>query len=152
MFPPLPPAMPPWPGGKPPWERAAEVKQSPPPAGQQQQQGAQQAMPAFPVRPQVVHGLVPPQLLQPTLPFWITPQYFRAPQPQPQPQAQPVPQRPQQQAQAPGPVIEQTPAGPVRVERTEEKSNKPQQFVPVLPVMSPGLPLGARQRDYWTRT
>ncbi|HYF78325.1 MAG TPA: hypothetical protein VD973_14395 [Symbiobacteriaceae bacterium] len=192
MFPPLPPAMPPWPGSKPPWERTAEVKQSPPSAGQQQQgagqqtqgagqqpqnpgqqlQGAQPPGPAFPLRPQVVHGLVPPQLLQPTLPFWITPQYFRAPpqqvpvrqpqqQPRPQvqhqapPQVQPPQQQPhpqQGQPQAAGSTIQQTPAGPMRVERTEDQSSKQQPFVPVPPVVPPGLPLGARQRSYWTRS
>ena len=134
MIPPLPPPMPPWPGGNPPWKRGQEAQQPQQPAPQPQQQ--QQSTPQLNVRPQVIHGLVPPQMLHPTYPFWITPQP-RQVQPQ---QVQPQPQRQQMQQ------------GPMKVERAEEKSTEPQPFHPVLPVAAPGLPHGARQREYWKRS
>ncbi|HYF91347.1 MAG TPA: hypothetical protein VD969_03770 [Symbiobacteriaceae bacterium] len=144
MIPPLPPPMPPWPGNKPPWERSREGQKGPEgqPQAQsqlQQQQTAQQQQ--FLPRPQVLHGLVPPQMLHPTYPHWITPQpYFR-----PGPPPQPVTRPPQQQ------LAEQPNPGSMKTERTEEKVQS-QPFRPVLPVSAPGLPLGARHRHYWNLT
>lgn len=151
MIPPLPPPMPPWPGGKPPWERAG-AGQTGSEAQQPQQQAAQPQMQqaAPPLRPQVLHGLVPPQMVQPTYPMWVMPQpYFR-----PAPPARPAQQPPRPQPAPPQQQAAQQPqaTGPMKVERAEETTSNPQQFRPVLPVSMPGLPLGARHRDYWTRS
>jgi len=118
--------------------------------------------------PIIVHGLLPPQMIQHTMPLWVGPSMVlpgmqQAPAGhQPQPQQQPVQQAPPQQVQAQRPaassdgstttLVPQGPGQPpLRVERSAPEQEQGAQLHPVMPVQTVfnvGLPTGARARRF----
>lgn len=190
MIPPMPPTMPPWPGNKPPWEaireleakrareqeeaaareaaaKEAAAREAEERARQQARQQQLQAWMAGGPRPGaipiIVSGLLPPQLIQHTMPLWVGPSMMlpgmqQAPAGHPPlPQQQPV-QQVQAQQQPPRDngssttIVPQGPGQPpLRVERSAPEQEQGTQLHPVMPVQSVfnvGLPTGARSRRF----
>lgn len=108
----------------------------------------------------ILHGLVPPHMLGPTFPMWITPpavaQLQQLAQQQllqqaQQPNPAPAP-KPKQKAEPPKPKVEEHVASGMKVMRTEPEKHETPAYHPVLPVFgvdTPVLPLGTRERRFW---